>query len=171
VTASLLILGGLCLVLAFVAYYVGGTQKVAGGLREASDLFISFAPQMAIGFILAGLVAVLVPAAAVSRLVGAESGFGGIMIATVAGAVTPGGPFLHFPLVATFLRAGAGEAQIAAYLTAWALLGLNRVLVWEIPVLGPTFALVRWTVCLVVPPFVGLGVGVVLRFVRSVQAG
>jgi uncharacterized membrane protein YraQ (UPF0718 family) len=165
--APLLILGALCLVLGGVAVWVGGTPRLYGGLREGVTLFLTFLPQMAIGFILAGLVSVLVPASAIGRLVGAESGFGGLLIATGAGAFTPGGPFLQFPLVAVLLRGGAGEGQVAAYLTAWALLGLNRVLVWEIPVLGPTFAITRWTVSLLAPVAVGLGVQVVLRFVRS----
>jgi uncharacterized membrane protein YraQ (UPF0718 family) len=163
----LLILGGLCIALAIVAYRVGGTARVTDGVREGATLLVQFAPQMAIGFLLAGLVSVLVPASAIGRLVGADSGFGGLLIATAAGAVTPGGPFLHFPLVAVLLRGGAGEGPVAAYLTAWALLGVNRVLVWEIPVLGPTFALTRWAVSLVAPVAVGLGVQFLLRVVRG----
>jgi uncharacterized membrane protein YraQ (UPF0718 family) len=163
----LLILGGICLALGIVAYKVGGSARVADGVREGVTLLIQFAPQMAIGFLLAGLVSVLIPASAIGRLVGAESGFGGLLIATAAGAVTPGGPFLHFPLVAVLLRGGAGEGPVAAYLTAWALLGINRVLVWEIPVLGPTFALTRWAVSLAAPVVVGLGVQVALRTIRS----
>lgn len=163
----LLILGALCLVLAAVAFWVGGTPRLSDGLREGATLFLTFAPQIAVGFVLAGLVSVLIPAAAVGRLVGADSGMGGLLVATVAGAVTPGGPFLHFPLVAVLLRGGAGEGPVAAYLTAWALLGLNRVLVWEIPVLGPTFALTRWVVSLIAPILVGLGVQFALGALRS----
>ena len=161
-----LILAALCVVLAIVAYRVGGTSRLTDGVREGLTLLIQFGPQIFIGFLLAGLVSVLVPASAIGRLVGAESGFAGLLIATAAGAVTPGGPFLHFPLVAVLLRGGAGEGPIAAYLTAWALLGINRVLVWEIPVLGPTFALTRWGVSLLAPVAVGLGVQAVLRVVR-----
>jgi uncharacterized membrane protein YraQ (UPF0718 family) len=164
--APLLILGGLCVVLALVALWIGGTGKLTAGINEGVTLLVQFAPQMAIGFLLAGLVSVLVPASAIGRLVGAESGLSGLLIATVAGALTPGGPFLHFPLVAVLLRGGAGEGPVAAYLTAWALLGLNRMLVWEIPVLGPTFALSRWGVSLVVPVLVGVGVQLLLRALR-----
>jgi uncharacterized membrane protein YraQ (UPF0718 family) len=165
--APLLILGGLCLVLGGVALWVGGTPRLYSGVREGLTLLLTFAPQMAIGFLLAGLVSVLVPASAIGRLVGAESGFGGLLVATAAGAVTPGGPFLHFPLVAVLLRGGAGEGPVAAYLTAWALLGLNRILVWEIPVLGPTFAFTRWGVSLLAPIAIGLGVQFMLRLMRS----
>jgi uncharacterized membrane protein YraQ (UPF0718 family) len=165
--APILILGSLSIVLAGVALWVGGPSRLFGGLREGGDLLVTFAPQMAIGFVLAGLVSVLVPASAIGKLVGTESGIGGILIATAAGAVTPGGPFLHFPLVAVLLRGGAGEGPVAAYLTAWALLGLNRVLVWEIPVLGPSFALVRWTVSLAAPIVIGVGVQLVMRLIRT----
>jgi len=163
----LLILGALCVVLGILAYRVGGTPRVSEGVREGMTLLVEFAPQMAVGFLLAGLVTVLVPTSAIGRLVGSESGVPGLLIATAAGAVTPGGPFLHFPLVAVLIRGGAGEGPVAAYLTAWALLGINRMVVWEIPVLGPTFALTRWAVSLVAPLAVGLGVQFALRVVRN----
>jgi uncharacterized membrane protein YraQ (UPF0718 family) len=165
-TGSLFIVAGICLVLALVAVYVGGLPRLRDGVGEGAGLLVSVAPQLALGFLMAGLVTVLVPPQAIARLVGVDSGLAGILIATAAGAVTPGGPFLQFPLVAVLMRSGASEGAVAAYLTAWSLLGLQRVLVWEVPVLGPSFALARWTVSLVVPVAVGLAVPVVLRMAR-----
>jgi uncharacterized membrane protein YraQ (UPF0718 family) len=110
---------------------------------------------------------VLVPSSAIAGLVGEGSGFQGLLIATGVGALTPGGPFLQFPLVAALMRSGASEGNVAAYLTAWSLLGMQRVLVWELPVLGPTFASVRWSASLVLPIIVGLLVPQILRLVRT----
>jgi hypothetical protein len=42
------------------------------------------------------------------------------------------------------------------------------VLVWEVPVLGPTFAASRWVVALLVPIAVGLVVPLVLRVARAI---
>jgi uncharacterized membrane protein YraQ (UPF0718 family) len=116
---------------------------------------------------MAGLATVLIPSSAVASLVGEGSGLQGLLIATGAGALTPGGPFLQFPLVAALMRSGASEGAVAAYLTAWSLLGMQRVLVWELPVLGPTFASVRWAASLLLPVVVGLAVPFILRFVRT----
>ncbi|HEX5040899.1 MAG TPA: permease [Candidatus Limnocylindria bacterium] len=166
-TGSLLIVAGICVILAGVAVWVGGLPRLRDGIGEAAGLLVSVAPQLALGFLMAGLVTVLVPQATIARLVGEGSGIQGLMVATAAGAVTPGGPFLQFPLVAVLMRSGASEGAVAAYLTAWSLLGLQRVLVWEVPVLGPQFAIARWTSSLIVPIFVGLAVPFVLRLMRA----
>jgi uncharacterized membrane protein YraQ (UPF0718 family) len=163
----LIILAALCVVLAAAAVVIGGPAKLGAGVSEAAALLVSVAPQLALGFLLAGLATVLVPSEAVARLVGDESGVRGLLIATGAGALTPGGPFLQFPLVAALLRSGASEGAVAAYLTAWSLLGMQRVLVWELPVLGPTFATVRWTASLLLPLVVGFAVPYILALVRS----
>jgi uncharacterized membrane protein YraQ (UPF0718 family) len=166
-TTSLLLIAGICLVLAAVALYVGGLPRLQAGVGEGIHLVMSVAPQLALGFLMAGLVTVLVPASTVAGMVGEGSGLQGLGIATIAGAFTPGGPFLQFPLVAVMLRSGASEGAVAAYLTAWSLLGMHRVLVWELPVLGPGFVAARWITSLLVPIGVGLLVPVVLRALRS----
>ena len=43
----------------------------------------------------------------------------------------------------TFIKAGAGAPQMVALITAWAILGVHRVLTWELPVMGPRFAVIR----------------------------
>ena len=44
-------------------------------------------------------------------------GMKGILIASAAGAISPGGPFINFPLVAALYQAGAGVgAPLAGYL-------------------------------------------------------
>jgi len=164
---SLIILGVVCLVLALAAVYTGGSDRLLGGANEAFHLLTSVGPQLALGFLMAGLASVLIPQSAIAALVGADSGMPGLLIATAAGAITPGGPFLQFPLVAALLRGGAGEGPVVAYLTAWSLLGLNRVLVWELPVMGLAFTTVRWVTSLLIPIGVGLVVPVLLRMTRS----
>ena len=77
------------------------------------------APEVALGFALAGLITVLIPPDLIGHAIGEESGVRGVLIATVAGILTPGGPFLQFPLVASLARGGAGVGPLAAYLTAW----------------------------------------------------
>lgn len=164
---TVLLLGAICLALAVTALAVGGPSRLEAGAREAFATFSTVGLQLALGFLMAGLVSVLIPQSTIAGLVGAESGVGGLAIATAAGAFTPGGPFLQFPLVASLLRGGAGEGAVAAYLTAWSLLGLQRVFVWELPVMGQTFTVVRWLSCLMLPMVVGLVVPVLLRVSRQ----
>jgi len=125
------------------------------GVRAGGNLFLSILPIMVVAFIAAGLIGQVLPRELLTRWLGDKSGFRGIMIATVAGAMTPGGPFVQFPIVAALLQSGAGIAQMMAYLSAWSLFGINRLLVWEVPLLGWKLALTRLTASLVFPPLIG----------------
>lgn len=145
------------LVLVLVAALArGGPSLASEGLIKGAELALSVAPQVLIGFALAGLVTVVIPASLISQWLGEGSGIQGLLIATVAGVLTPGGPFLQFPLVAGLARAGAGWGPVAAYLTAWSLISANRAIVWELPLLGASFTGARWLVSLLVPVVVGL---------------
>lgn len=163
---SIAILGTLVAVLAVLALARGGAPLALAGIHEGAMLLLSVAPQLLLGFLLAGLVTVLVPSDVIARVIGEESGLTGVLIATAAGVVTPGGPFLQFPLVAALARSGAGVGPMAAYLTAWSLLGVNRALIWEIPILGVPFTSARWILSAVVPILVGLAVPLILRYAR-----
>ena len=64
---------------------------------------------------------------------GTGTGPWGLIIASVAGALTPGGPVVGFAIAAAALKGGAGAPQVIAYTIAWALFALPRVLIYEIP--------------------------------------
>lgn len=105
----------------------------------------------------------VVPSSLIGSWIGEDSGLRGVLVATAAGMLTPGGPFLQFPLVAGLAKAGAGLGPVAAYLTAWSLLSVNRAIVWELPLLGTGFTGARWLVSLAVPIVVGIATPWVLR--------
>lgn len=145
----------------------GGPALATAGAAQGLDLFLRVAPQLIIGFTLAGMVTVLLPAELLGRYVGERSGMPGLAIATFAGAATPGGPFLQFPLVAALVGAGAGVGPMAAYLTAWSLMGWHRIVIYELPLLGTSFTVARVLVSLVLPIIVGLCVPPVLRLLTK----
>ena len=74
---------------------------------------------------------------------GQGSGFKGIFIGTAIGAFTPGGPMINFPILASFYQTGIGIGPMVAFLTAWSLLGIHRIIMWELPFLGPQVVVVR----------------------------
>ncbi len=125
------------------------------GATAATRMFLNVAPALLVGFLLGGMVQVLLPRDLVAAYAGEDSGLTGLLVATVAGAITPGGPFVAFPLVASLWKAGTGVGPITAYLTAWALLGFHRILIYEGPILGWRFAAVRIVSVLAVPLLVG----------------
>jgi uncharacterized membrane protein YraQ (UPF0718 family) len=60
------------------------------------------------------------------------------------------------PVIASIYSAGAGVGPIIALLTGRALLGVQMLIVWQIPFLGVEIPLARYIACLILPPFVGM---------------
>jgi uncharacterized membrane protein YraQ (UPF0718 family) len=125
------------------------------GLHSGLQTLLTVLPLLLAVFTIAGLVEVLVPRDKVSAWLGDQAGFRGIMLGCLAGAVTPGGPYVSFPLVASIYHAGAGVGTIVAYVTAWSLWAVSR-LPLEIGIVGPRLTAVRLLSTLVFPPIAGL---------------
>ena len=108
----------------------------------------------------------MLPKRVVERWLGAGSGFKGIAVATFAGAFTPGGPFLAFPMVLALYRAGADWVPLITYITSWSILSMARLLVFEIPFVGGELASVRYFSTLILPPLAGLLARYITRLYR-----
>ena len=160
---SLLVIVVLLGSLLLVAYWRGGWRLPAQGLEAGGRLVWDIWPQLILGFALAGMVQVLIPNELVARWLGEGSGLRGIFLGTVAGVLAPGGPYLNIPLVASLMRSGAGAAPLAAFLTAWGIIPLHRLLVWEVPMLSGQFVAARFIASLVLPVAAGLLTSAVMR--------
>jgi len=134
---------------------------VIAGLRSQSLLrvsvrqgvidFFRLIPRIALGVIGAGFIAALLPQEVVGRWLGADSGATGLAIAVVGGAFTPGGPVIGFSVGAAALKGGAGAPQVIAYITAWALLSVQRLFIWELGVMPPRIIWLRIAASLPLP--------------------
>jgi uncharacterized membrane protein YraQ (UPF0718 family) len=146
---------------------LAGVSAVTVYLREGAErcyaifggdllLFGNMLPKMLAGCLIGGFVTLLLPREVVARLVGAESGLVGLLIASATAAVLPGGPFTIYPVAGAFLAIGADAGTAIAFVTSWMLLGYNRALVWELPFFGPDFVIWRIVVCLPLPIVAGV---------------
>lgn len=156
-TAPSLIIFGLLATAAAVALHVlRGPELFTATLTADLRLIGIVLPRLAGAALVAGFVRVLVPAELISRWVGGRSGLRGLVAATLAGAVSLGGPVTVFSLAATMRLSGADRGALVAYITSWALLGVNRILIWEIPLMGVDFALLRLAISAALPVLAGL---------------
>lgn len=153
---TLLAMLALLVVLALLAHARGGAELVSAGLGEGGRLLLRFAPVFAVSFLAAGFAVKLVPPEWVREWLGADTGLRGILLATGAGVITPAGPFVSMPIAAVMIRAGAAPGSVVAFLAAWSLLAVHRLVAWEVPILGWRFALLRYGVCIVLPVLAGL---------------
>lgn len=149
------ILVGLLAVLALVAFARGGTPLVFDAMSGGTRQFLRFVLVLYVSFLVAGLVEGLLPRAWVSQALGERSGWRGLALASAVGLVTPAGPYVSMPIAAGMLRSGASPATVVAFVSAWALLAIHRLIAWEIPLLGLRFALTRWLLSLAAPILLG----------------
>ena len=144
----------LCLAATIIAFKKD-PQLVNDGFVQGMKMLAKILPILLVAFILAGMVEQILPKDLLADILGPESGFRGLALGTLAGAVMPGGPFILFPLMAVLLKAGAGVGPLVAFLTSWALLGFHRLLIYEAPIMGWKFALCRMAASLIFPIIIG----------------
>ena len=120
-------------------------------VREGAVDCLRLIPRIMLGVIGSGYIAALPPQDGVGQWVGADSGALGIVIAAVGGFLTPGGPVIGFSIGAAALKGGAGAPQVIAYTVAWALFAVQRMFIWELPVMPPRLVWLRVLASLPLP--------------------
>lgn len=164
-----LIDGSLLFLIAFAAasaagcYLINGKEIFAQALHDELGLLLSVLPVIVGAVLLAACLQVLMPLDVVRRRLGEGSGWRGMLLATTIGLFVPGGPMASFPLMLAVMGAGADVAASVAFLTSWSVLGLQRVIVWEIPLMGWEFALVRFLASLPLPILAAVSAAWLLR--------
>lgn len=146
----------LALLMAGICYAVLGPEVFDSAVARDRQLLANTLPRLAAAQVVAGLIWVMLPRDRFSRLLGNNSGRRGLVIATVAGIITPGGPASAYPFLAIMAAAGADRGVLVSYITSWALLAAQRIIVWDIPFMGIEFSALRFLVCLPLPMLAGL---------------
>lgn len=149
-----IIMGVLAAILLIVGYYQGQGQHITG-IKTGLSMTVEILPLLIFAFIVAGMIQVILPQQLVLKWVGVESGMRGIIIGTVAGGLTPGGPYVSLPIIAGLLRSGASVGTMVAFLTGWSLWAVSR-LPMEVGILGWKFTFIRLASTFFFPPIAGL---------------
>ncbi|MGD9921270.1 MAG: hypothetical protein AB7V13_07450 [Pseudorhodoplanes sp.] len=150
---ELIVIAALWIIVTALALGVAGRSKalLRESLRSGGGEFLRLVPRMAIGVLGSGFIAAALPQESVVYWLGSSSGLLGIAIATIAGAMTPGGPVVGFAVAAAALKGGAGAPQVIAYSTAWALYAFPRLLSYELPIMPSRIVWLRVVASLPLP--------------------
>jgi uncharacterized membrane protein YraQ (UPF0718 family) len=151
---STLILVGVAFILAIIAL-VRGQGIFMDGIQLAGSTLWNNLIILLAGFIIAGLMQVLIPKEWVVNWMGNKAGVKAVLIGCIAGGLMPGSPYAAFPVVAGFYTAGAGLGATVGFITAWSLWSVSRLPV-EIALINPKIALIRYAITFIVPPAAGL---------------
>ena len=127
------------------------------GATEGARDFVLLLPRIMIGVVGSGYIAAIMPQNMITTWIGPNSGILGITIATLAGAITPGGAVVGFSVGAAALKGGGGAPQVIAYTTAWALYALTRLINWEVAMMPARVVWLRAAVSIPLPFLAGIG--------------
>ena len=97
------------------------------GVRTSVDQLIHFLPVLVVALFVAGFSEALLPKDLVESWLSDASGWRGLVIAWLAGILTPGGGLIGLPLVAVFYRAGVGLSVLMPYAPSFFTLALLRL--------------------------------------------
>ena len=141
---------------AMAAYVVHDADTFSSILERDRILLIDLLPRVAAAQLLAGFLWVLLPRDRMSDFMQRNKGKRGLVLAMAAGAITPGGPASAFPFLAILAGSGADRGILVTYITSWAILGAQRIIVWDIPFMGIEFSMFRLLISLPLPIIAGL---------------
>lgn len=139
-------------------------EIVIAGLRAAYKMASGALPMLLLGFLIAGFASVLVPKSLVQDWMGSAAGVRGVLTGTALGILMPGlVTSTLFPFVAFLITMEVGVAPLIAFISAWGLNHLQRLIVWEIPFLGLELALTRFILTIAISPLIALACGAVIN--------
>jgi len=122
--------------------FVKDKKKTALSLKRAWKMFVNVLPQFVAILLLVGLLLAVVTPETIQRVIGTESGFVGMLITSLLGAIALIPALIAFPVAAELLNNGAGITQIAVFISTLTMVGFVT-LPMEIKYLGKKVAVLR----------------------------
>ena len=111
---------GLLLLISFIK----DKQKSKKALKKAWKSFENILPQFLVVMVLVGVLLTVMDSQMILKIIGADSGFFGVLLAAIVGAITLIPGFVAFPTAAMLLEGGAGYMQIAAFISTLMMVGI-----------------------------------------------
>lgn len=142
--------------------FIKSKEKTIQALKKAWKSFENILPQFLSILLIIGFVLSVLNANQISKLIGQESGWIGVFIASIIGSITLIPGFIAFPLASALLNNGAGYMQIGAFISTLMMVGIVTIPL-EIKFFGKKAAILRNTLAFIFSLFVALMLGVLLK--------
>jgi uncharacterized membrane protein YraQ (UPF0718 family) len=142
---------------------VKSRQKTKQALLKAWNSFKNILPMLLGVVLLVGLILSILDTNLISKIIGSQSGFYGVMLASLLGSVTLIPGFIAFPTAALLLNGGAGYIQIAAFVQTLMMVGIVT-LPMEIKYFDKKVAIARNAISFVL----SIGVAYLMGFILGI---
>ena len=146
-----------CLIVALIK----DRAKTKQLLIVAVKSFFRIIPTVLIIILFIGLLLGFVPPSEISKIAGEQSGFSGVLLVALLGAILHIPALISFPLAASLLKSGASVTAVATFITTLTMIGV-ATLPLEIKELGKKMALLRNGISFVIAIIIALIMGAVL---------
>ena len=122
--------------------YYKDKKKTKMALKKAWKAFENILPEFLVVILLVGVLLAILNPEVISKIIGSESGWVGVILAAIVGAVTLIPGFIAFPTAALLLQGGAGYMQIGAFISTLMMVGVVTMPV-EIKYFGKKLTIYR----------------------------
>jgi len=147
--------------LGIVFSFYRNKQKSIKALKIALKGTLNMAPAIGIILILVGLLMGFFKPELISKLLGNQSGFIGIALASIAGAILMIPSLIAFPLTASLVKSGASIPVAAAFITTLTMIGFVTLPI-EIKEMGKRLTLLRNGISFIIAVGIALIMGALL---------
>lgn len=114
--------------LAFLVYsYVKDKNKTRKSLIKAWKAFEKILPEFLVVIIMVGLLMAILDPELIIKVIGDDSGWFGVVLASIVGSVTLIPGFIAFPTADLLLKGGAGYTQIGAFVSTLMMVGIVTI--------------------------------------------
>lgn len=117
-------------------------KKTKMSLKKAWRAFENILPQFLVVILFVGVLLAVLNPEVISKIIGSDSGWLGVILAAVVGAVTLIPGFVAFPTAAVFMKKGVKFNNILIFIGAWSTTKIPMFL-FEMTSLGVKFAVTR----------------------------
>lgn len=145
-----------------VISFLKDKRKTKMALKKAWKAFENILPQFLSILIIIGIMLAIVSPEMISKLIGQQSGWLGMLMAAVVGSITLIPGFVAFPLASALLKNGAGYMQITVFISTLMMVGIVTIPL-EIKYFGKKVTISRNSMAFIFSFVVASVMGVVLR--------
>jgi uncharacterized membrane protein YraQ (UPF0718 family) len=154
------ILYGVTIILLVISVFKD-KKKTMMSLKKAWKAFENILPQFLVVLLLVGVLLAVLNTEVISKVLGADSGWLGVVLSAIVGAITLIPGFVAFPMAAMLLQGGAGYMQIGAFVSTLMMVGVVTMPI-EIKYFGKKLTILRNVLAFVFSFFVALIIGLVV---------
>ena len=151
---------GLAIVLLMLSF-IKDKKKTRMALKKSWKAFENILPEFLVVILLVGLLLAILNPETISKIIGSESGWFGVILAAIIGSATLIPGFVAFPTAAILLENGAGYMQIAAFVSTLMMVGIITLPV-EMKYFGKKISIFRNVLAFIFSFIVAIIIGLVV---------